>query len=184
MPWGLVSAIIILPGTALVLIPALILKISGGALISNDLALVNLLRFWLGLISAVAGGSLALWTVALFRHCGEGTPAPWEPPRKLVVRGPYRHVRNPMITGVLFLIAAEALLLGSWPLMVWMGIFFIGNAVYCPLVEEKGLAARFGSAYREYQRHVPRWFPRRRPWIPGQSSRRNDARSAGPDSDR
>jgi len=103
----------------------------------------------------------------LFTRYGDGTPAPWEPPRNLVIRGPYRHVRNPMITGVLFLIAAEALLLGSWPLIVWMGLFFLGNAVYFPLVEEKGLEERFGQAYREYKRNVPRWLPRQQPWIPG-----------------
>jgi protein-S-isoprenylcysteine O-methyltransferase Ste14 len=73
-----------------------------------------------------------------------------------------------MITGVLFLLTAEALLLGSWPLLAWMGVFFLGNAVYFPLVEEQGLEQRFGQAYREYKRNVPRWLPRRQPWIPGE----------------
>jgi protein-S-isoprenylcysteine O-methyltransferase Ste14 len=164
MRWGLVKALIILPGTVLVLVPALILAATGGAVLPGSLTLLNLLRFWLGLVSVAVGGGLALWTVVLFARYGDGTPAPWEPPRKLVVRGPYRHVRNPMITGVLFLIGAEALLFGSWPLLVWMGIFFLGNAVYFPLLEEKGLEERFGQAYREYTRNVPRWLPRRRGW--------------------
>lgn len=167
MGWGLVKAIIILPGTVLVLIPALILTATGGTALPKHLTLLNLLRFWLGLVSAALGGGLALWTVMLFTRYGEGTPAPWEPPRKLVIRGPYRHVRNPMITGVLFLIAAEALLFGSWPLMVWMCVFFLGNAIYFPLLEEKGLAERFGPAYGVYKKHVPRWLPRRHPWTPG-----------------
>lgn len=166
MDRGLVKAIIILPGTVLVLVPTLILTATGGTVLPRHLTLLNLLRFWLGLVSAVVGGGLTLWTVMLFSRYGEGTPAPWEPPRKLVIRGPYRHVRNPMIAGVLLLIAAEALLLGSWPLLVWMGVFFLGNAVYFPLVEEKGLAERFGYAYREYTRNVPRWLPRRRGWPP------------------
>ena len=164
----LVKAIIILPGTTLVLVPALILVTTGGAVLPDQLTLINLLRFWLGLVSAMVGGGLALWTVTLFTRYGEGTPAPWEPPRNLVIRGPYRHVRNPMITGVLFLLFAEAMLLGSWPLLAWMGVFFLGNAVYFPLVEEKGLERRFGQAYLEYKRHVPRWLPRRQPWIPGE----------------
>jgi protein-S-isoprenylcysteine O-methyltransferase Ste14 len=164
MRWGLVKAMIILPGTVLVLVPALILAATGGAVLPGPLTLLNLLRFWLGLLSAAVGGGLALWTVLLFTRYGDGTPAPWEPHRNLVIRGPYRQVRNPMITGVLFLIAAEALLLGSWPLLVWMAIFFLGNAVYFPLVEEKGLEERFGQAYREYTRNVPRWLPRRRGW--------------------
>lgn len=167
MRWGLVKALIVLPGTVLVLVPALILAVTGGAALPGPLTLFNLLRFWSGLVSAAVGGGLSLWTMLLFTRYGDGTPAPWEPPRKLVIRGPYRHVRNPMITGVLFLIAAEALLFGSWPLLVWMGIFFLGNAVYFPLVEEKGLEERFGQAYREYTRNVPRWVPRRHPWAPG-----------------
>lgn len=161
MGWGLVKAMIILPGTVLVLVPTLILAATGGAVLPIHLTLLNLTRFWLGLASVTVGGGLAFWTVMLFTRYGEGTPAPWEPPRKLVIRGPYRHVRNPMISGVLFLIAAEALLFGSWPLLVWMGVFFLGNAVYFPLVEEKGLAERFGQAYREYKKNVPRWLPRR-----------------------
>jgi protein-S-isoprenylcysteine O-methyltransferase Ste14 len=71
-----------------------------------------------------------------------------------------------VLVPALFLIAAEALLLGSWPLLVWMGVFFLGNAVYFPLVEEKSLAERFGQAYREYKQNVPRWRPRRRGWPP------------------
>lgn len=164
MAWELVKAIILLPGTALGLIPALILAVTGVTPISNELTLFNLLRFWLGLLLTAAGGGLAVWTIVLFMRYGEGTPAPWEPPRKLVVCGPYRHVRNPMISSVLILIAAEALLFGSWPLLVWMGAFFLGNVVYFPLVEEKGLEERFGQAYREYKKNVPRWLPRRREW--------------------
>jgi protein-S-isoprenylcysteine O-methyltransferase Ste14 len=97
---------------------------------------------------------------------GDGTPAPWDPPQKLVIRGPYRHVRNPMITGVLLMLLAEALWFQSWPLALWMLIFFLGNFVYFPLVEEKGLEKRFGNDYREYKAHVPRWIPRLHPWYP------------------
>ena len=95
-----------------------------------------------------------------------GATSPWEPPRKLVIRGPYRHVRNPMITSVLFMLLAEAMLFQSWPLAWWMGIFFVVNTVYFPLVEEKGLEKRFGDDYRIYKNNVPRWIPRTRPWYP------------------
>jgi len=95
---------------------------------------------------------------------GQGTPAPWNPPKKLVVRGPYRHVRNPMITSVLFVLLAEALLLRSWPLAGWLIIFFLANAIYFPLVEERGLVRRFGEDYLQYKRHVPRWLPKVTPW--------------------
>lgn len=76
------------------------------------------------------------------------------------------YVRNPMITGVLFMLSAEAMLFQSWPLALWMGIFFMGNAIYFPLVEEKGLEKRFADDYRRYKANVPRWIPRLHPWIP------------------
>jgi protein-S-isoprenylcysteine O-methyltransferase Ste14 len=95
---------------------------------------------------------------------GQGTPAPWDPPKKFVVRGPYRHVRNPMIIGVLLMLLAEAMVLQSWPITGWMIVFFIGNAIYFPLVEEKGLEKRFGQDYRQYKAHVHRWIPRIRAW--------------------
>jgi len=95
---------------------------------------------------------------------GEGTLAPWDPPRSLVIRGPYRYVRNPMISGVILVLLGEALLLLSGPHLAWAAIFFAINAVYIPLLEEPQLANRFGPAYEVYRRNVPRLIPRLRPW--------------------
>jgi protein-S-isoprenylcysteine O-methyltransferase Ste14 len=97
---------------------------------------------------------------------GEGTLAPWDPPRRLVVRGPYRYVRNPMISGVVLVLFGEAAVLLSRPHLSWAHLFLGLNAVYIPLLEEPLLAARFGDAYRTYCRHVPRLLPRWRPWDP------------------
>ncbi len=99
---------------------------------------------------------------------GQGTLAPWDPPRRLVVRGPYRHVRNPMISGVLFVVFGEALVLVSEPHAMWALTFLGLNVVYIPLFEEPQLRRRFGAAYVEYCRHVPRLLPRLRSWKPVQ----------------
>ncbi len=171
MAWRLLRAVLILPGTALVLVPGLLLWLSVG----TDLAAVPAgpgdLTFWLGLVSGSAGLLLAVWTMRLFVVQGRGTPAPWDPPRRLVVSGPYRHVRNPMLTGVLLLLLAEALVLRSWPIGAWMLVFFIGNTLYFALFEEKALERRFGAEYRTYKTNVPRWLPRLRPWDPCQGER-------------
>jgi len=98
---------------------------------------------------------------------GEGTLAPWDPPRRLVVRGPYRYVRNPMISGVAFVALGLSLVLLSWPHLEWALLFFAINAVYIPLVEERGLRERFGAEYENYCRHVPRLVPRIHPWEAG-----------------
>jgi protein-S-isoprenylcysteine O-methyltransferase Ste14 len=164
MPWRLIKTIIVLPGNVLVFIPAVILWIAKDTMYSAELATAYQLSFWLALVAGSIGFGLAVWTVTIFMEFGQGTPAPWDPPKKFVVRGPYRRVRNPMIIGVLLLLLAEAMMLQSWPIAAWMIVFFIGNAIYFPFVEEKGLEKRFGKDYRQYMAHVPRWIPRIYPW--------------------
>jgi protein-S-isoprenylcysteine O-methyltransferase Ste14 len=119
-----------------------------------------------GLLLLAVG--LILFSAALrnFVTEGEGTLAPWDPPRRLVVRGPYRYVRNPMISGVVFVLFGEALTLLSRPHFIWALIFLGVNSIYIPLLEETGLRHRFGDSYLEYCRHVPRLIPRFRPWEP------------------
>lgn len=109
---------------------------------------------------------LVLWAkcTVLFSRIGKGTLAPWDPPKKLVVRGVYRRVRNPMITGVLAVILGEAVLFGSWPVIVWFVLFLVANHIWIVRIEEPGLVERFGEDYRTYMKHVPRWIPRLRPW--------------------
>ncbi|MFQ5582276.1 MAG: methyltransferase family protein [Mariprofundaceae bacterium] len=167
MNWALIRTVIILPGNALVFIPAIIVWMSRDTTYAASLPDLGQLLFWCALAIFCMGMAMAVWTVRLFLTFGEGTPAPWNPPQRLVVRGPYRYVRNPMISSVLAMLLAEALMFQSLPLAAWMAIFFGLNAVYFPLVEEKGLEKRFGDDYREYKAHVPRWIPRLRPWNPG-----------------
>jgi protein-S-isoprenylcysteine O-methyltransferase Ste14 len=59
---------------------------------------------------------------------------------------------------------AEAIFFGSWWLLAWFGFALLVNLIYIPLVEEPGLAERFGEDYLLYKRNVPRWIPRWRPW--------------------
>jgi protein-S-isoprenylcysteine O-methyltransferase Ste14 len=161
----LIKAIIILPGTALVYLPALIVWLTSGtawaARFPPDPAF-----FWLaGILVAVAGLTMMVWTMRLFAtKGGGGTPAPWQPVENFIVLGPYRHVRNPMLIGVNLFLVAEALLLQSWPIFIWMVVFVLINTVYFALSEEPQLENRFGEAYAEYKRNVPRWLPRLTPW--------------------
>jgi len=117
-----------------------------------------------GALLFVAGFALFAWCVSLFARVGQGTLAPWDPTRRLVAVGPYRYMRNPMITGVLAMVSGEALFLGSRALAVWGAAFLAINMVYFVLLEEPGLEVRFGEAYRRYKDAVPRWLPRLTPW--------------------
>ncbi len=160
--WRLLEPLLVLPGVVVVAVPTLLVWLAG------DLAwpppLPNLVA---GILLAAAGLALAHWTMRLFVTLGKGTPAPWDPPTRLVVRGPYAHVRNPMISAVLMMLPAEALLLQSWPIAIWWVVFAIGNMIYFPFSEEPGLEHRFGDDYRQYKANVPRWIPRLTPWSPG-----------------
>lgn len=161
-------AIVLLPGTVSVLVPALILIGTGLNLGWGFRGVVSALAVLLGLSLIGAGFALWLWTVRLLARVGRGTLAPWDPTRSLVVEGPYRHVRNPMIAALLAVLAGEAALFGSLPLLIWFAAFFALNCVFFWLYEEPGLEHRFGDAYRAYRRNVPRWLPRRTPWTPPQ----------------
>jgi protein-S-isoprenylcysteine O-methyltransferase Ste14 len=143
---------VLLPGTVAIVIPAVVVWL-GGANIEPVTTVIGALLIAIGL-------ALVAWTVRLFVGVGQGTLAPWDPTSTLVVRGPYRYVRNPMITGVATILAGEALLFRSWGIVVELAIFVVVNALYFPLVEEPGLRRRFGAEYEEYRARVPRWLPR------------------------
>jgi protein-S-isoprenylcysteine O-methyltransferase Ste14 len=144
-------AIVVLPGTVCVLVPALLLA---------DADLAPLPLALLGAALVTAGVGMIAWTVSLFVRIGRGTLAPWDPTSRLVVRGPYRHVRNPMISGVLAVLLGEAALFGSVAVLAWWATVFAVNAVYFVCVEEPGLRQRFGAEYEAYAARVPRWLPR------------------------
>lgn len=99
----------------------------------------------------------AFWGFALR---GKGTPAPIDPPKKLVVEGPYRVVRNPMYWGVGFVVMGEAAVFHSRELAEMAALLVVGVNLFVLLYEEPALKRKFGKEYEEYCRRVPRWFPR------------------------
>jgi protein-S-isoprenylcysteine O-methyltransferase Ste14 len=117
-----------------------------------------------GSLLCAAGLILLAATIRLFIRRGRGTLAPWDPPAHLIVEGPYAYTRNPMISGVAFVVLGEAVLCWSLPVLIWFAAVVLVNSVYFKLSEEPGLAARFADDYQEYRRHVPMWVPRLRPW--------------------
>ena len=159
-------AVLVLPGVVVVLAPALIVWRTGSTVGWGLPGALAVLTIVLGFSLATVGSVLVVRTIALFVRVGRGTLAPWDPTSRLVVRGPYAHVRNPMISGVLFVVVGEAVLFGSVPLLVWFVLVAAVNAIYMPLVEEPGLVRRYGEQYEQYRVHVPRWLPSARPWQP------------------
>ncbi len=165
MIWRMAKAVLILPGTALVYVPLLLQWVTGGwpfgAAVGAGWQII------VAAVMAVPALGLALWTMRLFVEEGEGTPAPWDPPVRFVVSGPYRYVRNPMLSAVIVLILAESAALSSVVLFGWAVVFFVLNTVYFIRSEEPALEARFGEDYRVYKAAVPRWVPRVRRYEAG-----------------
>jgi protein-S-isoprenylcysteine O-methyltransferase Ste14 len=153
-------AILALPFVVIVIVPRVIL------VRAHEYDTRWLLPWALGVALGLAGFVLWAWCVWLFARVGQGTLAPWDPTRRLVAIGPYRHVRNPMISGVLAMLFAEALFFGSVLLAGWAAAFWLICHVYFLASEEPGLRRRFGQDYRQYEANVPRWLPRRTPWNP------------------
>jgi protein-S-isoprenylcysteine O-methyltransferase Ste14 len=117
-----------------------------------------------GCLIAAVGIILFASSLKRFATDGEGTLAPWDPPRRFVVSGPYRFVRNPMISGVVFILFGEAAIVQTRSQLVWALTFLGLNMIQIPLIEEPPLRRRFGAAYEEYCRHVRRFIPRLKPW--------------------
>jgi protein-S-isoprenylcysteine O-methyltransferase Ste14 len=156
-------SVLLLPATVLILIPIWITRRWNVSVTLPD-SLVGWMTVAAGAITATIGLTLFAASLRRFASEGRGTLAPWDPPRRLVVRGPYRYVRNPMISGVLFMLAGMALTIRSWPHVIWTAVFAAVNLLYIPLIEEPMLEARFGDDYRAYKQGVPRFLPLIRPW--------------------
>jgi protein-S-isoprenylcysteine O-methyltransferase Ste14 len=163
-------ALVVLPGTVAIWVPLWIARRSGITFTSPSNA-TDIVLVGAGIFSVVIGLALFVASLRRFASTGKGTLAPWDPPRHLVVVGPYRYVRNPMISGVTFVAFGEALLLRSWPHFLWALFFLVNNLVWIPFYEEPHLERLFGEEYRTYRKHVRRFVPRVRPWSPSGEDR-------------
>src|SRR6266480_1001984 len=103
-----------------------------------------------GLAIVVVGGALAILCVLTFAVIGKGTPAPFDPPRRLVIAGPYRYVRNPMYIGAALALFGAALFYGSWPLLAYTAAFLLITHWFVLLYEEPTLRRTFATEYEEY----------------------------------
>jgi protein-S-isoprenylcysteine O-methyltransferase Ste14 len=113
-----------------------------------------------GIVVGASGAALAVWCIITFVVTGRGTPAPFDPPRRLVVVGPYRLVRNPMYVGASLALAGAALFYESWALLSYCAMFILVMFLFVVVYEEPTLRATFGDPYVRYCERVQRWWPR------------------------
>lgn len=112
-----------------------------------------------GIGIGTAGAAVTLWCIFTFAIVGKGTPAPFDPPRRLVTQGPYRFVRNPMYIGAGLALIGAALLYESLMLLGYTGLFFLATHLFVVWYEEPTLRRSFGQEYDAYCGRVRRWWP-------------------------
>ena len=161
---GTVGFLFLAPGTVAGLIPWLI---SGWRWFDwGGAGWVLMPAAWIAISLGIA---FLLHSFALFAM-HRGTPAPPLPTGTLVVTGAYRFVRNPMYLSLLAIILGQALLFGSWPLLLYAGIVLAAVMGFVKVYEEPTLTGTYGRQYLEYRRNVPGWWPRRTPWRQGRAN--------------
>lgn len=145
---------LLVPGVVLGVIPFVLARNVDGQL---DLGLFHLL----GLILLVPGLAVIIWCFIDFVRRGHGTPAPYDPPRRLVIAGLYSHVRNPQYVGVVLVALGEAFSFGSFILLGYAGLLAVSYHLFVRFYEEPTLKRVFGEDYVRYTKAVPRWLPKR-----------------------
>jgi protein-S-isoprenylcysteine O-methyltransferase Ste14 len=115
---------------------------------------------WFGLPVLGCGIFVLLWCVRDFYIIGKGTLAPWDPPKRLVVVGLYRIVRNPMYVGVLGVVLGWSLVAGSPLLAIYAAVLAIGFHLRVVLYEEPVLRRQFGDDWTRYRAAINRWLPK------------------------
>jgi protein-S-isoprenylcysteine O-methyltransferase Ste14 len=142
---GLVFTVVV-PGTGAVLAPWWILHGAGA-------------RVWPAVAVVALGAALYFWCLWLFAAVGNGTPGPWDAPRRVVATGPYRWVRNPIYLAALLVVLGEAWLFLSLPMLVYASAMAVVFHLFVVGYEEPALRRRFGESYVDYRASVPRWLP-------------------------
>jgi len=115
-----------------------------------------------GILASGCGATLAVWCIFSFAVIGRGTPAPFDPPRRLVLRGPYPHVRTPMYLGASLALAGAALFYQTAALVAYAAAFLLLMHCVVVLYEEPTLRQAFGEDYEAYCQQVHRWWPKAR----------------------
>jgi protein-S-isoprenylcysteine O-methyltransferase Ste14 len=143
---------LVVPGSVAVYFPYLL---GGGASPGPGLLVIApILLFGIGV-------SIYLWSVSNFARRGRGTPLPLDPPKKLVIQGPYRFTRNPMYLAVFSVLLGWTLLYRTLPLLLYSLAATLAIYLFVTRYEEPHLRREFGEEYEKYLAEVPRWIPRR-----------------------
>lgn len=148
--------VVLFVAVVLVLLPGWVLRQTGG-----QLAAPTALSWTLGLPVFLLGVAIALWAAVSDVILGRGTPAVYDPPRRLMSSGPYAWVRNPMYIGAATALLGAAIVYRSRALFLIMVAYATIAHLFVVAYEEPQLERRFGDDYARYRARVRRWLPHR-----------------------
>ena len=143
--------VVLMGGAVMVLIPIKLLSLSYKLSVE-----IGLLRCF-GVIPVLIGIIILSWCLWEFILKGKGSPAPYHPPKELIVSSLYRFTRNPMYVGVICVLLGEAFLFESALLLLYTVVIFLIFHMWIIITEEPYLRSTFGEPYTRYYESVPRW---------------------------
>ncbi len=113
----------------------------------------------ISILLLIVGLFYVIWSIIHFFKA-KGTPVPINPPPKLVCTGPYAYSRNPMLTGVFFLLFGIGFWIGSFSLiLIFTPLFILANTLELKIIEEPELEKRLGKEYLDYKQRTPMFIP-------------------------
>lgn len=154
--WRIASSFL-LPLALLLGIPSFI------HLFISPLYFSNVFALSAGSLLVITGIAFLAWANVLFVVYGEGTMAFWDAPKKLIVMGPYRYVRNPIAIGIITALWGLALVFNSFFVLGFSMIYWLMVHLWLVQVEEQKLSLKFGVNYENFKAQVPRWIPLNEP---------------------
>ena len=143
-----------LPSVLLGLIPWYLMRFS-----QTGKAPFGLLLTVSGVLLCLAGAALLFSGAYYLIRRGDGTPLSCDPPKRMVVSGPYAHIQHPMLLGFFCMALGEACWFQSFSLGLYSGVIALSAHLFVIFREEPRLKERFGRDYEAYQTVTPRWLP-------------------------
>ena len=149
---GLIFAILI-PSLLLVALPGL------DAALGLPLLYFGVANLLIGTLFILVGFIYAAWSILSQVILANGTPVPVMPTQKLLVVGPFKHCRNPMVFGTVTAYLGCSVLAGSLLSAATVILFAVLLVLYIKRIEEHELEARFGQDYLDYKLRTPFIIP-------------------------
>jgi protein-S-isoprenylcysteine O-methyltransferase Ste14 len=110
-------------------------------------------------VLACVGQGISIAGIVAFRRAKTtANPIKASLASSLVIRGVYRHTRNPMYVGLLLTLLAWAVFLANPLAVLGVAVYVLYITRFQIIPEERVLTSLFGAEYEAYKGRVRRWI--------------------------